>query len=113
MTESLKPHRTKIHLEIDLKYIEQLFLSLVGDHLVKHDEIFTDDFLLRHTKFRSFQEMLNAAGVTEDEIETRTFRTFIFRNTKFFDYEDMCKIASAEYFIKKLAFSMPNRQLTQ
>jgi len=64
--------------------------------------IFTDEFIHRHSNYKSLQEMVKASGVGEIEnILTPPFAIFCTYMTDFHSWEAMCKAAKAEYLQRK------------
>lgn len=78
------------------------------DNDVPLDEVFPEDFLLRHSKFSSFNEMITASGFTiispEDiiNIPNGGWDKFIKESTSFECWNDMLGAASQEWISKQL-----------
>jgi hypothetical protein len=64
---------------------------------VKIADLFTDDFIKRHSNFNSLQEMVKASGIELGEILNPPFQIFCTYNTDFHSWEAMLNAAKAEY----------------
>ena len=71
-------------------------------------ELFTDDFLRKHTDFQSFEDFdsqkIFETYKTIKEIPDDEMDTFIVDNSKFESWQVMIDTATSEYAIKKLGF---------
>lgn len=74
---------------------------------VSLDEILTNDFMQSHTKFHSFDELLQAGGfgTTTEEFEAvpdDVFDAYISENTDFKSWQEMHDSAFEKYLSSKL-----------
>jgi hypothetical protein len=74
-----------------------------GEHKVPLDELFTDDFMARHTKFQTWQQMIEASGVqSPEEITTESFSEFVARNSTFASWTEMLIMGRNEWYKRQL-----------
>ena len=65
-------------------------------------EVFTDEFIQRHSQYKSLQEMVKVSGVGEIEnVLTPPFAIFCTYMTDFHSWDAMREAAKAEYFQRK------------
>jgi hypothetical protein len=65
-------------------------------------DLFTDDFILRHSQYKSLKEIVKASGVNGIEnVLDPPFQIFCTYQTDFHSWEAMCKEAKAEYLKRK------------
>lgn len=70
---------------------------------VSTNDLMTDDFIRRYTKFNSWQDMLDAGAVKSNEdILSNGFSAFVTENTPFPDFNAMLGEASEEYLARQL-----------
>ncbi len=66
------------------------------------EDIFTDDFIQRHSHYNSLQEMIHASDINGiDDILKPPFRIFCTYMTDFHSFDLMCEAAKAEYLQRK------------
>lgn len=84
--------------------------KLSGEHEVSFDELFVDEFMTKHTKFSSFNELLDASpfevNSAEDfeAIPDAEFDQYISQVTNFDSWESMLEEASSGYAARQLGF---------
>lgn len=82
--------------------------SLKGQHNVKTSELFTEKFVQHHTKFTSFEEMLDAGGFhfnTQEEFDnlpTENLDVFTREISSFKSWKDFVQAAVVEWAKKKI-----------
>jgi hypothetical protein len=59
--------------------------------------LFTDDFIRRHSQYKSLAEIVKASGYEMKDILVPFFQIFCTYETNFNSWEAMCKAAPAEY----------------
>jgi hypothetical protein len=70
---------------------------------VRLNELLPDSFINQYSKFQSFQAMVDASGIENpDELNGEQFSKFISTHTRFGNYGEMIKRATAEYAKRKL-----------
>lgn len=96
-------------LEKELQSIAQTAQNL--DTLeVSFDQLFTKEFMLKYTKYDSFEEFLKAGNFnveTEEDFEAipdDEFDEHVLNHSSFEDWQTMLDTASSEYFVSKLNF---------
>ena len=77
--------------------------ALSGQHEVRVADLLTDNFIRQHSHFQTLQALIDASGIenTED-IGNESFSMFISTHTTFANWEEMVKVATAEYVKRKL-----------
>lgn len=97
-------------LEKELKTLQKKASELEGTHDVPLDELFTSDFLKKHSSFSSFDELLSAGNFEVnsqedfDAIPDDVFDRHIASVTDFDSWESMLGEAASEYTYKQLGF---------
>lgn len=82
--------------------------ALDGTHQVRADEMFTHDFMRRHTRFGTFSEMVRASGFTVESAEDfaaipdRDWDTFVRQATSFPSWEAMQAAAGKEWLAARM-----------
>jgi hypothetical protein len=74
-----------------------------GKQNIPITDLFTDEFIRRHSQYNSLQEMLKASGVEMKDILNPPFAIFCTYMTDFHSWEAMLKTAKAEYLQRKNA----------
>lgn len=70
---------------------------------VSYAEIFHKDFMAKHTKFASLQEMADAAGLEEnEEINSQHWSDFVAENSTFKNWQEMKEAANRQYLREKI-----------
>ena len=82
--------------------------ELDGSHITM-PEMFPDDFMRRHTDFRTIQEMFDHCGIemeTEEDVvralEDPDWNAFVVSRTRFAGWDAMVEAAGEEMALKKL-----------
>jgi hypothetical protein len=94
----------KRHLE-QLKHKSE---ALSGEHLIPLKDLFTSDFLTKHTDFNSLDAMFHTSDFTieseEDlkKVPDDKWDDFISKHTRFPNWKEMQGKAAEEYFLRKL-----------
>lgn len=73
-----------------------------------YNELFNDQFMVDHTNFHTFSDMLTSANLNLDNIQlddfhTESFNNFIQKNTKFNSFDEMKRYA-VNIIVKKHIF---------
>ena len=86
-----------------LKKLKQNIDALSGQHDVRLTDLLTDNFIRQHSNFQTLQALIDASGIenTED-IGNEMFSMFISVHTTFASWEEMVKLATAEYVKRQL-----------
>lgn len=93
-------------LQKEIRSIEQRVRSLSGK--VSFEQLFTTNFIRRHTDFGSMAELIDASGFSVESqedfenIPDAEWDVFISERTRFENWEDMLQAAVDEYIEKKL-----------
>lgn len=84
--------------------------SLGGEHEVTFEELFVQEFMISHTNFSTFNELLNSSpfevNSSEDfaAIPDAAFDQYISEVTNFDSWGNMLEEASCEYAARQLGF---------
>lgn len=93
-------------IKIDKFAVDKLAGKLVeinGTPEISTDDIMTNSFIQRNTRFNNWQDLLRAGGVkTSEDILDSKFSKFIARNSRFNSFNDMAEAAGLEYLKIKL-----------
>ena len=88
-------------MKIDvLNKLENNIKKVSGQNTYKLSDILNDDFIQTHTKFRSYQDIINQSGLELNETTAEELylneelNNFIKANTKFKTFEEMCTLAT-------------------
>jgi len=86
-----------------LKKLQQNIDALSGQHDVRLTDLLTDNFIRQHSNLQTLLALIDASGIenTED-IGNEAFSMFISTHTTFANWEEMVKVATAEYVKRKL-----------
>lgn len=96
--------------EKKLKKIQSDVNKLSGERTVSFDELFNSDFMDKHTKFQSFEELLKGGGFVVNSpedfaaISDDEFDKHISKTTDFDSWGDMQSRAAEEYYVRKMGF---------
>ena len=86
-----------------LKKLQQNIDALSGQHEVKLADLLTDNFIRQHSDFQTLQALIDASGIKNTEnIGNESFSMFVSIHTNFASWEEMVKVATAEYVKRKL-----------
>lgn len=95
-------------LQKELKKMQQAAQELEGKNTVSFDELFTDEFMKKHSTFSSLDEMLDKSTFTVNSkedfaaIPDEEWDTYVKTTTDFSSWEDMMSEAQGEYVASKL-----------
>ena len=84
--------------------------NLSGEHEVSFEELFVKEFMINHTNFSTFNELLDASpfevNSPEDfeAIPDAEFDRYISQATNFDSWESMLEEATCEYAARQLGF---------
>lgn len=95
--DELKNHLSKIENNVsDLSKTDKL----------SFDELFTSDFMSKHTNCKSFDEFLSASGFTQsfEDIPDDDWDTYVSQHSNFTSWEEMMDTAVEQYVSIKLGF---------
>jgi len=93
-----------------LKKMQKAAEEMEGTHEVPMDELLSDSFVQKNTKYQSADEMFEKSGFKIDSpeefaaIPDAEWDVFIRGNTKFPNWEEMLGEASADYSSRKMGF---------
>lgn len=98
-----------------IKHLERMrknIKNIEGSHIVRADELLTPDFLRKHCKYFSFEQLVGSSGLIDEkeEITKERFESipeekwdnWIKRATDFSNWKEMVSVAMKEYADKKL-----------
>ncbi|MFJ8064863.1 hypothetical protein ACIQYS_09540 [Psychrobacillus sp. NPDC096426] len=92
----------------NLKKLQRNLKELSNTSTVPMTTLLTDDFLLKNTKFNSFDEFddqeIFSKYPTFEEIPDDEMDNFIIENSNFDSWQEMLDTAYGEYIKKKLSF---------
>lgn len=77
--------------------------QLNGEHRVPLNELFPDEFLLRHTEFPSFSQLLSASGFVVENpedfaaIPADQWNAFVRSRTRFSSWDEMLREATKDW----------------
>lgn len=100
-------------IKLDLSELQELAQRLKkidGSHDVPMNELLDPEFMLKHTRFCSFQDMLDHSGYsvkTQEDFQAipdAPWDAFISANSTFKSWHEMLEEASRERFGKQLGF---------
>ncbi|AYC51936.1 hypothetical protein EI976_05390 [Bacillus licheniformis] len=93
-----------------LKKMQQKASELEKGQELQLNELFTDSFMKKNTKFSSLDEMLDKSPFTIEtqqdfeSIPDDLWDDFVRENSKFFNWEEMQQEAANKYVAKQLGF---------
>ena len=95
--DELKDHLSKIENNIS-KMSETNNLSF--------EDLFTSDFMSKHTNCKSFDEFLSTSGFTQsfEDIPDDDWDTYVSQHSSFTSWEEMIDTAVEQYVSKQLGF---------
>jgi hypothetical protein len=86
-----------------LKELQRKLKDLQGQQGVSISELLPDDFIQKYTDFQTLQAMFDASGIENpEEIDSKKFSKFVATHTHFANWEEMLKVAGAEYTKRQL-----------
>lgn len=94
----------------NLKKIQNQIEELSQERTVSFLELFPDDFMRRHTSYKSLEKMFNSSGfemeTPEDfkNLPKKEWGEFIRTHSRFNGWEEMLETAATEWFSKQLKF---------
>jgi hypothetical protein len=89
-----------------LKGIQSRMEELRGKHKVPLKELFNSEFLQKHTKFNTLEEIANKSGLSiEKEEDLDNLKKFIVENSTFKSWDGLLKAASACWVRKKIGLT--------
>lgn len=97
-------------LEKKLNKMQRAAKEMEQGEEVPFDVLFNQEFMTKHTRFNSFDELLDAGNYIVNSpkdfeaIPDDEFDQHISKTTDFSDWQDMQKSAGVEYTAKKLGF---------
>ena len=85
------------------KEFKQKIDALSGQSDIALSDLFPDSFIQKHSEFQTLHALIDASGIenTED-IGNESFSVFISTHTNFASWEEIVKVATAEYVKRKL-----------
>jgi hypothetical protein len=73
-----------------------------GERHVAINDLMTNNFIVENTAFESWQNLIGAAGVSDEtDFEKPDFDEFIKSNTRFKDWEEMLIYSANQYALRK------------
>jgi hypothetical protein len=88
-----------------LKKLQHNLDSLKKAQSIPITDLMPDSFIQQHSHFQSFQALVDASGIKDpNDIGNESFSQFIANNTTFPSWDEMEKVAGAEYIKHKLGF---------
>ena len=88
-----------------LKKFQKKVEDISGEHDIPITDLMTDSFIRQHSKFDTFQALVDASGIKNtEEIGNDAFSEFISTHTTFGSWEELKIAAGTEYVTKKLGF---------
>lgn len=90
----------------NLSKLQENAESLDGKHDVPILDLFTEDFMINHTEFKSIEEMFSEGNIDFNseknaDLDTdKSWNTFVSKHTDFKDWNSMLEKA-AEYWVSK------------
>jgi hypothetical protein len=77
--------------------------AVSGEQRIPLNELMSDSFMQKHTKFTNLQAMLDAGGVdSAEDLTSEEWNSFIAQNTPYKDWTDMQRQAYTTWVKKKL-----------
>ena len=94
------------NVKLDTSGLDRLIEKLEkvdGEHEVSSDDLFTDNFMSRHTKFKTWKEFVDASSIDDiNEVHSEKFSEFVADNSEFQSIEEMEQTAGAEWIKRQL-----------
>ena len=93
-------------LKAHLSKIEDNLSKMSKTDSLSFDELFTSDFMFKHTDYSSFDEFLSASGFTQsfEDIPDDDWDIYVSQHSSFTSWEEMVDNAVEQYVSKKLGF---------
>ena len=97
-------------LQDQLKQMQKSAKELDGTHEIPFSELFTESFMLKHTSYSIFDELLSAGGFSANTTEEfqaipdAVFDKHISQNSQFSSWQEMLDTATSDYVTKKMGF---------
>lgn len=95
------------NLSNKLNEIKKSAEKVQGDHSIPITEFFNNDFMCKHSKFKSFGEFADKSGFDFSDIESindSELDAFIDKETSFSSWEEMKSTAAKNWALKQLGF---------
>ena len=104
-------------MEFEINGFDELkaHLSKIEDNLSKmsktdslsFDELFTSDFMFKHTDYSSFGEFLSASGFTQsfEDIPDNDWDIYVSQHSSFTSWEEIVDTAAEQYVSQNLVFN--------
>jgi len=96
----------------ELERMKRSIEEISGSHNIPYDDLFTSEFMQKHTNFKSIHEMIQSSGFpikSSEDIENipdDEWSGFIQKNTSFTNWKEMIETAGHEYFAKKIKHAL-------
>ena len=73
---------------------------------LRFNELFTSNFMSKHTNYKSFNEFLSASGFTQlfEDIPDNDWDIYVSQHSNFSSWEEIVDTAAEQYVSKKLSF---------
>ena len=93
-------------LKAQLSKMEDNLSKMSKTDSLSFDELFTSDFMLKHTNYRSFSEFLSASGFTQsfEDIPDDDWDIYVSQHSSFTSWKEIVNSAVEQYVNKKLDF---------
>lgn len=91
-----------------IRELQRKAAQLDGDHELRLDELFPDEFMLRNTELPSIEAFMKESGfsIESDEdfssIPEADWNDYIQERTRFSSWEEMKRVASEEWALRQL-----------
>jgi hypothetical protein len=87
----------------EFKKFQKKLKDISGEHDIPIKDLMTDSFIRQHSKFDTFQALLDASGIKNaDEIGNDAFSKFVSTHTTFGSWHELKVAAGREYVTRKL-----------
>jgi len=91
-------------LDRKLQTLQRKLQALDATHEVSFNELFPDEFVRRHTRFTTLQEMIDASGIeTPDEIGGPGWNEYVATNSSLEGWDEVKSLAGSEWARKQLS----------
>lgn len=93
-------------LKKHLSKIENNLYKMSKTDSLSFDELFTSDFMSKHTNYKSFDKFLSASGFTQlfEDIPDDDWDIYVSQHSNFTSWEEMVNTAAEQYVSKELGF---------
>lgn len=97
----------------NLRNLQNKLEEMEGEHEIPIEELMTEDFMKKHTKYENFHEFVidsklipeNTTKITKEIFENipdEDFDNYVINNTDFHSWEEMIQASVKEYTLQKL-----------